>query len=343
MKPEIINKLEKKFNIEIIQLNETSPRTNCFVLDENNRVTSLYLHDIKTNSLDFLIPAAESLVELTVIGAKIKNVEIIKNFTQLEYLNLNYNPILNQSLINLNELKKLKELHLEGTNITDTSVLGGIFSLEKLFLSGSGVLDRIDGLEGLTNLIQLEIDVTEIRHFEDVHVSDSIRFLSAKSTIDKISGLERFSNLEELYLMSNNFEKIEGLDQLKSLKRLNLFDSGISEIGGLENLINLEILDLGANEISEIKGLGSLKKLKKLSLGFNRLSAVNNLDGLSQLEYLLLDGNSITEFDSKFLSGLTEDCTISICHNPIKSIEDVLPNNVNIEFESIYAVYRTLF
>lgn len=343
MKPEIISKLEKEFNISIIQLKEFSKWENSFDIDEYNNIRSLHLHDVEISTLDFIIPIASSLSELSITSANIKNIEIIKNFTQLEYLNLDFNPIPTQSLIGLNHLKKLRELHLRCTNITDTSPLGGIVSLEKLFIGGSDGLNDVNGLEGLTNLIQLEIDLTEVRSFENVHVSDSIRFLSAKSTIDKISGLDRFPNLEELYLMSNRFEKIEGLDHLKSLKRLNLFDSGISEIQGLENLTNLEILDLGANEISEIKGLSGLKKLEKLSLGFNKLSVVNNLDGLSQLDYLLLDGNSITEFDSNFLSDLTEDCTISICYNPIKSINGVIPNNVRVEFESERAVYRTLF
>lgn len=343
MKPEIISKLEKEFGIEIVQLKLFSKWENSFDLDEHNNIRSLHLHDIEIGKLDCIIPIASHLSELSVTSANVTDAEILKDFTQLEYLDLSYNPIYTQSLKYLNDLKKLKELHLNCTNITDTSPLGGIVSLEKLFLEGSDVLDRVNGLEGLKNLIQLEIDLTEIRDFKNVHVSDSIRFLSAKSTIDKISGLDRFPNLEELYLMSNCFEKIEGLDQLKSLKRLNLFDSGISDIQGLDNLTNLEILDLGANEISEIKGLSSLKKLKKLSLGFNKLSKVNNLEGLPQLEYLLLDGNYITEFDAKFLSDLTEECTISICNNPLKSIEGVIPSNVQVEFESIYSVYRTLF
>lgn len=343
MKPEIISKLEKDFDIEIVQLKEHSKWENSFDVDEQNNIKSLHLRDVEIGTLDFIIPYAHSLSELSITRAHFENVEILKAFTELEYLNLNFNPILTKSLSHLNDLRKLKELHLRCTNITDTSPLGGIVDLEKLFLGGSDVLDQVNGLEDLTNLNQLEINLTEIRSFENVHVSDSLRFLSAESTIDKISGLERFPNLEELYLGSNCFEKLEGLEPLVLLKRLNLFDSGISEIQGLENLTTLEILDLGANEISVIKGLSNLNKLKKLSLGFNKLSKVNNLEGLTQLEYLLLDGNYITEFDGKFLSDLTEECTISLCHNPIKGIDDTIPNNVSIEFESIYAVYRTLF
>ena len=343
MKPEIIRKLEKDFDIEIVQLKEFSKWENCFDIDEHNNIRSLQLRDIEIGTLDFLMPIAGNLLELSITSANIEDIEILKDFTQLEYLDLSYNPIITKTLKSLNGLKKLKELHLTCTNITDTSYLGGIESLEKLFLDGSDVLDRVSGLEGLTNLIQLEISLTKIRDFNHVHISDSIRFLRAKSTIDKISGLDRFLNLEELYLMSNCFERIEGLDQLQSLKKLNLFDSGISQIEGLNNLTNLEILDLGANEISEIKGLGNLKKLKQLSIGFNELSKVSNLEGLSQLEYLLLDGNYITEFDPVFLTELTQNCTISLCNNPIKSIDGIIPDYVNVEFESIYSVYRTLF
>ncbi len=343
MKPEIIKKLEKKFDIEIVQLKDFSKWKNSFDMDEDNKIKSLHFHNVKIDKLDFISPIANSLSKLSITNSNLNDIEVLKDFTQLEYLDISFNPILNQSLMCLGELKKLKELQLKCTDITDTSSLGGIVSLEKLFFYGSDQLDSIDGLEGLTSLIQLDIGATKIRDFKNVHVSYSIRLLNAQSTIDKISDLDRFPNLEELYLMSNYFEKIEGLDQLKSLKRLNLFDSGISEIEGLENLENLEILDLGSNEISEIKGLSNLKKIKKLSIGFNRLSKVNNLEGLSQLEYLLLDGNYITQFDANFLTDLTEDCTISLCNNPIKNIDGLIPNNVSVEFESIYSVYRTLF
>lgn len=342
MKPDIISKLENDFGVEIIQLHNLSKRENSFDLDADNNVTSLHLRDVEIDSLDFILPLNDHLKELSITSANIENVHILEGFTRLEYLNLSYNPLVNESLSSIHKLK-LKELHLRCTRITDTTALGEIKDLEKLFLGGSDLLEGVIGLEGLTNLIQLEINHTNIRDFKKVHVSDSIRFLSAESTIDRISGLERFPHLEELYLMSHCFEKIEGLDHLSSLKRLNLFGAGLSEVGGLDNLTNLEILDLGDNDISEIKGLENLKKLKKLSLGFNELKVVNNLDGLSQLEYLLLDGNYITEFNSDFLLDLEKDCTISLCHNSIKRIDGIIPNNVRIEFESKQAIYRTLF
>ena len=342
MKPDIISKLEKDFDIEITQLQNLSKRENSFDLDEQNNVTSLHLHDLEIDSLDFIRPLNDHLKELSITGTSIENISILEDFTRLEYLNLSYNPLINQSLSSLRKLK-LKQLHLRCTRISDTTVLGEINDLEKLFLGGSDLLEDIVGLEGLTNLIQLEINHTNISSFKNVHVGNSLRFLSAESTINKISGLERFPHLEELYLMSHYFEKIEGLDHLSSLKRLNLFGTGLSEIEGLDNLTNLEVLDIGDNEISEIKGLENLKKLKKLSIGFNELKAVKNLDGLSQLEYLLLDGNYITEFNPNFLLELEKDCTVSICHNPIKKINGIIPSNVRVEFESERAVLRTLF
>nr|WP_294859428.1 leucine-rich repeat domain-containing protein [uncultured Fluviicola sp.] len=339
-----INKLKRDFDLEIVQSNEPNVWENTFDVDEFGNIRSLHLHDVEIKTLDIFTPIAHSLIELTIAGANIENIETIKSFTKLEYLDLSFNPLLTSTLSNLDHLSKLKELHLRGTNITDTSILGGISTLENLLLSGSDVLDSVNGLESLINLKHLEVNLTEISEIEKIKVSDSLRSLSLKSSlIDRISGLDRFINLEDLYLNSCNVEKLEGLDHLKSLKRLNFNGSNISEIQGLENLISLEVLDFGDNEITSIKGLENLTNLKKLNLSLNEIKKVENLNGLVNLERLMLDGNQIVDFDLTLLKELKKPCIISLSYNPITSLDVKVPENIELQFETKGTIYRVLF
>jgi Leucine-rich repeat (LRR) protein len=344
MIPEFIRKLIDTFQIEIIRSKKPIKWENTFDLDINNNVRSLYLDEVKIQDLTIFVPIASHLTELSITRAGIENLGIIKSFTQLEFLDLSFNPIQTETLSNLCSLKSLKKLYLEGTNITDTSALGGVSNLESLYLGGSDVLDRVNGLERLKMLKHLSIEMTQITDIKNVHVSDSIRSLNMKSSkIDKIRGLDRFIHLEELKLNSSGVEKIEGLDELKELKRLNLYNCNITEIQGLENLKNLEILDLGYNNIREIKGVNALVNLKELNLSLNKLKKLENLDGLVNLTRILLDANKIEVFNTEFLYKLVNHCVISLSHNPIQSLQSVVPDKVELHFGSEETVYRILF
>lgn len=332
MKPDFIKWLQKAFDIKIVRSSDRlTYLENTFELDANKNIRGLNLRDVDFGSLGVLYPIADTLVELTLTGANIDNIEAISSFPQLQFLDLSFNPIQTSTLPSLRALTKLKTLHLMGTNITDTAALGDIYALENLALSGSDVLDRVTGLEGLANLKYLEVDMTMIADLRKIQVSNSLRSLSAKSlVVKKIAGMERFIHLEALKLTASKISRLEGLGELKKLKRLDINSSNIKDIQGLENLVNLEILNLGDNRISEIKGLESLINLKQLNLKLNKLKKVEKLDGLVNLERIVLDANDIEEFDPGFMAHLVYPCEIAMAYNPLKSLNSDIPNNVKI-------------
>lgn len=75
---------------------------------------------------------------------------------------------------------------------------------------------------------------------------------STLERIEKIEGLENLINLEELNLSYNMISRIENLTNLQKLRDLNLADNNIRRIENLESLPSLEVLNLNGNLISEI-------------------------------------------------------------------------------------------
>ena len=118
-----------------------------------------------------------------------------------------------------------------------------------LRLNNMGIksIAEIEGLDALTNLI--ELDLTE-------------------NQITKIEGLDNLSNLQWLVLEDNQITKIQGLDALGNLEQLDLRGNRISKIEGLDNLINLQGLSLLENQITRIEGLDKLVNLEEIDLCF---------------------------------------------------------------------------
>lgn len=330
---DFICSLEKKFGTKIIRSSKFVHGQNSFDLNEDGSVERLYLFELGLKDLTRLIPISTQLTNLSLEDCGIDDLGAMKEFTNLKKLDLCFNPITNSSLENLGFLNKLKELHLDYTDIDDTTSLGNLSNLEELYLNDCSQIREVKGLEKLTRLVLLNIDSTSIRSLENIFVHDLIRSLSSKyASIDRISGLDRFPFLEELVIAGQNLLKIEGFQNSSLLKNLRLSTTRIEVIEGLENLCNLEILDLNHNEIKRVDGLNTLLKLRQLNLSENEISKVENLDKLANLEYALFEFNNIQEFDTKFLTHLNSKCLISLVGNPISNVIGHIPKNITVQF-----------
>lgn len=342
---DFIKKLEKEFDTQIIRSNKHIWE-NYYDVDNDGNITTLYLDEIDLRDIDILLPIAHSLVNLAVLDCNIRTLITFKSFTRLEVLSLRQNNLYGSPLEHLSYLKKLKKLDLRGTNLTDTSSLGTLNSLEMLFIGGNDHLDEIKGLEDLKSLYHLDVSNSCINSIENICANENIRILNLKGTnLKKITHLERFPNLESLNLDGTLIEKIEGLETSKNLKELFISTWRIKRIEGLENLTKLEVLDLYLNEISKIEGLDNLTNLKWLSLNSNKITKVENLDNLTNLELLLLEANEpFTYFNTAFFHNLVSECYIYMRDMiDIEEIQAVAPKNVKINYNDDYRWPTSLY
>ncbi|MFK7798743.1 MAG: leucine-rich repeat domain-containing protein [Aureispira sp.] len=343
---DFVDKLQKDFDIELIQSTRDIRGENTFNLDKKGNIRKLSIYETNLNTLDILLPIAESLVELTIRDGNIERLIALKHFSKIEKLNLSFNPLLEEDISNINYLEKIKILDLSATDIKNTHLLKNLINVEELYLGTNPDIEEIKGLEKLEKLKIIDLQSSSISNINDIYLSDNVYSINLKGTeIKEITGLDRFPNLVSLNLGGNRIVKIQGLDFLGKLKKLNLSSCWIEKIEGLTNLSNLEVLDLSNQEIEKIEGLEELVKLKELNLSENKLTKVENLDSLTQLEYLLLDCNSIDYFDTNFLQHLRRHpCLISLCHNPIQEMDAVpIPKNIEIKFKASNYLPRTLF
>ena len=126
-----------------------------------------------------------------------------------------------------NGAKKLKELNLQSTEISDISPLSNLENLEKLELDKTQVSD-ISPLSNLKNLKELYLSWTKV------------------SDLSPLEDPEGPVNLEELNLCECRWvSDISPLSKLVNLRELNLWGCHwLSDISPLSNLVNLGYLDL---------------------------------------------------------------------------------------------------
>jgi len=205
------------------------------------------------------------------------------------------------------------------------------------------IIEKIIGLEHLTELIELYLDRNRIALIENLDASKKLEVLSMNGDSNegwgiigvkeigsglenltelrrlslrypgftKIKGLDKLRKLEVLDIQDGGLEEISGLDNLTSLKELDLSCTGqrgylktIPEIKGLDNLVNLRKLDLSNNLIKEIKGLNNLRNLEELNLSSNEIPKIKGLDNLSNLKVLVLTSSIIYSESIQTIEGL---------------------------------------
>lgn len=298
----------------------------------------------------------EKLVSLEVKGKGIKNLKGIENAIHLEKLALWNNEI--RDVSSLSGLKNLKELYLDKNNITDISPLKNLSNLTHLWLNANN-LSEVDTLSNFNKLIELKLWRNNIKDINSISNLTHLKHIDLGSNL--ISNTSPITNLANniktaktpggiVYLdLSDNLINTIQLSNLKDVKELYLQRNRISNIDDLSGLVNLNRLDISDNNISDAKPLANLKQLSHLWLSYNDFDTLDSLRECFKLQVLYSDYNDIkdiTVLSALYKGGAFQSQKynefINIQHNDIdiengsdnrKTIDELISNGVNIEWE----------
>ncbi len=200
---------------------------------------------------------------------EIKNWDFLKNLTQLQSLDLNFNQITNGDF--LKNLTQLKSLSLIDNQIRNWDFLKNLTQLHTLDLSFNYILDltiyklqlpsfnsyKIRNWDSLKNLTQLQ---SLILRFNQIENWDFLKNLTQLHTLD---------------LSSNKITNGDFLKNLNQLQTLYLSSNQITNGDFLKNLTQLQSLDLSSNQITDLEPILPLIKkgipitLKEYKSGLN--------------------------------------------------------------------------
>ena len=211
--------------------------------------TSLTIADTSVNSLEDLV-FFPNLTNLTLENLNLQSLEGIENCSNITSFRTNYTFIKDyvklSKLYNLNKfyiyagkdvnfdnvidsLKSAKNLTHFTINITPLKIksMKRISELsdtiQSIYLRGTYEIQKIEGLENKTNLIELNLSGNKISEIQGLENCKKLKILNLESNkISKIENIENLQELTDLYLGKNKLVDILNVDKNTKLIKLGL-------------------------------------------------------------------------------------------------------------------------
>lgn len=266
--------------LKAILLNGVDKDTNNIIsIDEANAVDTLILKNLNIRNIDD-IKYFEGLKYLDCSHNKLTEIDLSNN-PFLEELNCSFNKLKSLDLTMNGQLRSL----VTNNNYPSFYVVY-TYHDEKIYKEIIPIPDS--SLLAALIEVKLDQDLDGQISFEESEKINSLN-LSGKG-IRNIEGLQFFLNLIKLDLSNNELDEIN-LDGLRELQNLNLFKNNLTSLK-LDKLNKLKYLTTSFNPITELN-LSKNLYLVYLNCTANRLAVLNVWDN-TKLKQIKSDGNHPT-------------------------------------------------
>lgn len=239
----------------------------------------------------------KQMVDYRMQGEEMQTIEIkdaggdrmhdLRNFRNLESLDVGYRQINANDIDGLNKLSRVvcdnspKQLEDAISNPSEIKELQLDFGAESL-----------EGIETFTNLEGLTIKNNELKEIEQLSSLQNLKRLKLETnSLVDFSTLFSLTNLEELSIDAEGLKDIAFVGKMDRLISLELIDTKVYDISEFAKLSQLKALTMDRNfEIEDYSAIGELAGLESLYLYCKTSRHCPNLDGLENLKELTIQG-----------------------------------------------------
>lgn len=278
--------------------------------------------------------------------SRIKSIRVLKDCTNLTYLELNFNQITDISA--LSGLTRLTDLSLGGNEITDISPLAGLTELKSLALFNCRATDYspLATLTHLENLLLEYSSITDLTplagltHLSRLHLKECLiedytpiaALLPALTDIDfdPAHPVTRivFNDPVLESLIRNASDIMEG--DITDVQAAQITELGferyndrpanedIFDLSALQYCTGLRQLTLNNISATDLSPLAKLTGLEGLNLRYSKATDYSSLASLTNLQWLDLSYSAIPELTP--LSRLTNLVAITLCYTDITDL-----------------------
>lgn len=252
------------------------------------------------------------LTELTLedgVSGDLTCIQLMQNLNKLTIKNTTVNR---ESLDAIGKLIYLKDLTLQGCNLSNITALEKLTAIETLNLSNNSIND-ISALGEMKKLKTLNLE---------------------HNVIGEISALSNLGLLETVDVSNNIITSLAPISGLASIKWLDAGTNTISTLGNSFSLPSLTYLNLKANKLSNVSGLADCTAITELDISGNAITDITRLASLNNMRTLDFSNNQVTA-----LPEFMTDCSlvnIKGSHNNVSNLEPLSGlanlNNVYMDY-----------
>jgi Leucine-rich repeat (LRR) protein len=268
--------------------------------------------------------------ELEIIGAKLSQIDGLKNLINLNKLTIQASEL--KDISALSSLQSLKYIDISGNPVSDISALQNCAALVELHAEQCKI-KGLPTLDKLKNLRQVYVDGNtiedaQVQAFYKAHPASLVVYKSPYlqawwsdlpimwksyfvrqftiSTQATNEELHRLIRTEDVSIKDINIEDLSPLKEFLILKSLVLSDLSLETLVSLSQFRDLENLSIIRLGISDISPIYQLKNLKNLSINETGVSKLD-FSQLTSLEKLDISQNKIKHLGGiKVLTNLKE-------------------------------------
>jgi internalin A len=150
-------------------------------------------------------------------GGALDVLKVLINLREIVLVNNSFTEI-----PNLSDLKKINRINFSNTKIKKITGLENLSSLENLTLNFNKNLTKIEGLDGLISLRDLEFKGSAIKKMENLNLQSLEKLDLSKTDITKMENMSGMPELFFIELYETNIKKIEGYREAPKLTDIGI-------------------------------------------------------------------------------------------------------------------------
>lgn len=213
---------------------------------------------------------AEKINSLLCPNYKIKNVEGLQAFKNIQTLNLTNNEI--------TELPALENL----TKLTYIEV-------------SSNLLESFPNVSKSKSLKEIYAQRNNIRFIPNLNQNDSLlTFYFHTNQLDTLPDLSNLKKLEKFNVAHNNLKRLPDLSNLTALKIFYVWSNQLTEIPSLTNLTLLDDVNIAYNKLTKLPVLSSTNSVTLFYANDNLLSEIENFQSNGAIQNVRLYNNKLS-------------------------------------------------
>ncbi|KPA78867.1 hypothetical protein ABB37_05938 [Leptomonas pyrrhocoris] len=232
----------------------------------------------------------------------------------------------------IGKLRRVEELFLARTRITNVRPLAAVEDLKFLVLSNTMVNSAgIEGLQTLPNLTRFDLSSTPITDVNCLSKSRSLVYLNLSKTAVTSEGmqeLQHLATLEQLVLNETAIRNVSFLSNARSLKTLSLQSTLVDTAGidGFRRLKSLQNLCLAHTRVTKVTELQHCENLWRIDLQGSLVDedGVAGLELLPSLRALSLSQTDVADIGRILASRSLEQLEVKLSrvskHNPFGAV-----------------------